>query len=77
MFTIFFQGLFAPLTMEGNIVVDGIIASCYPDYDHDAAHISMTPMRWFPVILEWIFGDDKGLHIFVKRAEDFREFGQL
>ena len=63
--------------MEGIIVVDGILVSCYPQYDHDVVHISMTSMRWFPVILEWIFGDDKGFHIFPKIAVELHEICQL
>ena len=42
--------------MEGNIVVDGVVASCYASSDHDVAHIAMTPIRWFPKIVNWIFG---------------------
>ena len=47
--------------MEGNIVVDGVLASCYPSTYHDMAHIGMTPIQWFPEIIEWILGDDNGL----------------
>ena len=34
--------------MEGSIVVDSILASCYGSYDHDLAHLAMAPMRMFP-----------------------------
>ena len=48
-----------PLTLEGNIMVDGILASCYADIsDHDLAHLSMIPMRKFSAFVEWIFGED-------------------
>ena len=69
-----FPGLFAPLTNAGNIVVDGVLASCYADFDHDLAHIVMTPMRWFPEVFEWIFGNDNGFQVFVKVAEVVGEF---
>ena len=46
--------------MEGNIVVDGVLASCYAGYDHDLAHVMMTPLRWFPETVEWIFGAANG-----------------
>ena len=60
--------------MEGNIVVDGVLASCYADYDHNLSHIAMAPMRWLPKIMEWIFGNDKlSQNIFTKMAEDFGE----
>ena len=73
-----FSGLFAPLTMEGNIFVDGVLASCYADYDHNLSHIAMTPMGWLPKIMEWIFGNDRQFqNIFTKMAEDFAEFCQL
>ena len=63
-------GAYVPLTMEGQIVVDGILASCYPFYDHDLAHIGMTPIRWIPQIMEWIFGKEKGMSVYVAVAED-------
>ena len=61
---------FVPLTMEGNIVVDGVLASCYGSYNHDLAHIAMTPMRWFPAVLELILGGKE----FVDIAQDFGEW---
>ena len=51
--------------MEGNIVVDGVLASCYPYCDHDVAHIGMTPLNWFPKILQWIIGEDNGFLVYV------------
>ena len=59
-----------PLTMEGNIVVNGVLASCYPSVPHDLAHMGMTPIRLFPSIFEWIFGNNNGLSVIVKVAED-------
>ena len=56
----------APMTMEGNIVVDGVLASCYPFPDHDLAHFGMTPFRLFPQFLKWLFGDDTGSPVFVQ-----------
>ena len=64
---VFILGAYAPLTMEGNIVVDGVLASCYASSDHDLAHLGMTPMHWFPQIIQSIFGDD---HSFVNIATD-------
>ena len=37
-------------------MVDGVLASCYASIDHDLAHIGMAPIRWFPMITGWIFG---------------------
>ena len=56
--------------MEGSIVVDGVLASCYPSAHYDLANIAMTPVRWFPEILEWIFSKQKGILGYVKIAEE-------
>ena len=54
-----FLGAYNPLTMEGKIIVDGVLASCYAFLpDHDMAHFGWTPMRWIPGIMQWIFGED-------------------
>ena len=39
-----FLGAFVPLTIEGNIVVNGLLASCYASSDHDLAHTGMAPI---------------------------------
>ena len=59
------------MTNEGNIVVDGVLASCYSSFDHDLAHITMTPMRWFPAITKWLFGEDSGFEAYVKITKEF------
>ena len=55
--------------MEGNIVVDGVLASCYPSAFHDLAHIAMTPAQWFPNVMEWVFGESNGFSVFVAIIE--------
>ena len=45
------------MTLEGNIIVGGVLASCYATVHHDVGHIMMTPLRWFPRMTEWILGD--------------------
>ena len=57
--------------MEGDIAVDGVLASCYASFDHDLAHIAMTPMQLFPDILGWIFGEDNGSSNYAKVAKEF------
>ena len=59
-----------PLTTEGNIMVDGILASCYPSADHDVAHFGMTPMLQFPEITQWIFGVENGFQGFVHIGDE-------
>ena len=44
--------------MEGNIVVDGTLASCYAFPDHYVAHIGMAPVLFFPGTIHWILGRD-------------------
>ena len=51
-------------------MVDGVLASCYPSVNHDLSHIGMTPIRWFPEIIDWIFCDDNGWQNYVKLAEE-------
>ena len=70
----FFLGAYVPLTKDGKIVVDGVLASCYADFDHDLAHFTMTPVQWFPEAISWIFGDDTGFPLFVNMA---RELGMM
>ena len=41
-------------------MVNGILASCYAFSDHDLAHIGITPLCWFPQIMELIFGVEDG-----------------
>ena len=54
-----FLGAYVPLTTEGNIMVNGVLASCYPAADHDLAYFAMKPIQWFPDTIEWIFGVKK------------------
>ena len=63
-------GTYAPLTKEGSIIVDNVLASCYGAYDNDLAHLAMTPMRMFPEIFNWIFNEDNGTPHFVTTAEE-------
>ena len=75
-------GSHVPLTREGNIIVDGILASCYPSsVDYHLAHLSMGPMRWFPNIMQMIFGEDDRIPAFFRINEELGmwmlPFGQL
>ena len=56
------SGAFVPLTMEGNVLVDGVLASCYAFLDHDMAHVGMKPLLWFPSIMDLLLGEDQSVH---------------
>ena len=71
-------GAFTPLTMEGNIIIVGVLTSCYAFPDHDMAHIAMTPVRWFPHIVESIVGTKNGSPEFINVAQEFgSRFGSM
>ena len=39
-------GMVAPVTMQGNVIVDGVLCSCYAMIaDHDIAHMVFSPLR--------------------------------
>ena len=71
---IFSSGAFVPLTEDGNIVVDGVLASCYASFDHDLAHFSMIPIQWYPDMIEWIFGINNGSPEYVNIAKGFGRY---
>ena len=51
-------------------MVDGVLASCYASVNHDVAHIGMTPIRWFPDMIHWVFGKDEELSAFADTANE-------
>ena len=59
------SGAFVPLTMSGNIVVEGVFVSCFASVDHDLGLIGMTPIRWFPRLVGLILGEKESTSTFV------------
>ena len=59
-----------PLTKEGNIMVDGVLASCYADAPHDLAHFIMTPMQKYSEVMDWIFGEENRFLVYVDIARN-------
>jgi len=39
--------VYAPLTLEGSIIVNDIVASCYGTLNHSIMHILTIPIRWW------------------------------
>lgn len=49
------RGVFAPLTREGTVVVDGTLASCYAVIDsHAVAHWAFIPVRAYKTISKFL-----------------------
>ena len=63
-----------PLTKEGTIIVEGVLASCYPSVDHDVAHFAVTPMRWFSGVTDWMLGAQDGVPVYVKTCEQVAQW---
>ena len=64
----FIPGAYVPITMEGNLVVDRVLASCYASCPHDLVHIVAAPIQWFPKVIKWLFGYDNGSLAYVSVA---------
>ena len=58
------------LTLEGNIAAAGMLAACQASYPRDLAHLVIKPMKMFPDIMEWIFGDHNGFPGYVMLSEE-------
>ena len=67
---IFCSGAYVPLTNEGNIIVDEVLASCHVSVDHHLAHLTTASIRWFPNIIQMIFGKEEGISAFIRISEE-------
>ena len=65
-----FQDVYVPLTMTGNMVVDGVLASCFAIVDHDLALIGMKPIQWCPDVIELVFGHENGVSTYINVVSD-------
>ena len=76
-YSFLFSGAFVPVTMEGNILVDGVLASCYASFNHDIQHVVMKPLLWFPSIMDLLLGEEKSLSSYVTILEHVGEMMSL
>ena len=45
------KSIWAPLTMEGTLLVDGLLASCYASFPHAVSDLALAPVKMFPRML--------------------------
>ena len=45
------KGIWAPLTMEGTLLVDGLLASSYASFSHPTSDLILAPVKSFPRLL--------------------------
>ena len=45
------KGTWAPLTMEGTLLVDGLLSSCYASFSHTVSDLALAPVKMFPRML--------------------------
>ena len=74
MYSMYILGVFNPLTVEGNYIVDGVLASCYASTQHDVAHYMMKPNQWYPEIINWIFGINDGSPVYVTTFKEVKKW---
>ena len=48
-------GYYSPMTKQGNIIVQNVLASCYASFDnHNLMHFAFAPFRWFHSARNWL-----------------------
>ena len=45
------KGIWTPLTMEGTLLVDGLLASSYASFPHHASELAYAPIKMFSRLL--------------------------
>lgn len=63
---------YAPLTLEGTLVVNDVVVSCYGTLKHWFVHLLMTPRRWLLYSVYQITSFIKG-STYMKEHADFLE----
>ena len=45
------KGFWSPFTMEGTLLVDDLLASCYASFSHAVSDLALAPVKMFPRML--------------------------
>jgi len=62
-----YKGAIAPATMDGTLLVDGIVTSSYAAVNHDISHAVLAPLRWvYRLSPSLIPQHNGGLHPYTK-----------
>ena len=69
-----FPGVYAPLTLKGNIIIDEVLASCYASVPHDLARVGMTPIRLVSDVTDWILDHDEKSSAYITIFQDCMEW---
>jgi len=57
------KGAYTPATLDGTIVVDGIVVSSYAVVDHNIAHAVLAPLRWtYSISPSFVSSQENGIH---------------
>jgi len=61
------KGVYAPATLEGTVIIDGVVTSSYASVSHELSHAMLAPLRWaYWLSPSLVKTDSHGLHPYTK-----------